>query len=201
MESSPSGLDIPRYTNITTRVTKDFPVNAWFLDKLATTRMMLQSFQITYQICLLINAQKILELGLGSEGISTYIFIEACKSTGGKVTTVEKRTEFNYDYGHFNTYDRNIWTLIHGDDMEMDFKDQFDVIFLDTDHEEGHTDKEFAKYHPLVRTGGYLMVHDTELPGVIKPLQRFMLNHDGEYEYSFVENWFPQLTILRKVYR
>ena len=193
-------MEIPRYTQITTRVTKDFPINPWFLEKLVTTRMMVQSFQLVYQLCLMINAKRILELGLGSEGLSTYIFIQALRETGGKLITVEKREEFNYNYGHFNTYDRNIWTLIHGDDLEMTFDEPFDMIMIDTDHEEGHTEKELAKYHPLLKKGGYLFLHDTELPGVINPMNRFMLNHPQEYELVYTENWYPQLSVLRKVY-
>jgi predicted O-methyltransferase YrrM len=201
LENLANSLEIPRYTQITTRVTKDFPITPWFLQKIQETKMMVGSFQLVYQLILLTNSRSILELGLGSEGISTYIFIEALKLTGGKLITVEKREEFNYNYGHFNTYDRNIWTLIHGDDLEVKFDEPFDMIMLDTSHEEEQTEKELARYHPLLRTGGYLLMHDTELPGVINPLNRFMLNHAQEYEIAFSENWYPQLTILRKVYR
>jgi cephalosporin hydroxylase len=61
---------------------------------------------------------------------------------------------------------RTGWTLIVGDDTDPDVAAQLpglvDLLFIDTDHAYAHTLAELDLYGPRVRSGGVIVLHDTE---------------------------------------
>jgi len=59
------------------------------------------------------------------------------------------------------------WTFHQGDDLILADTDllppELDLLFIDTSHRYQHTFDELAIYGPRVKTGGVILLHDTEL--------------------------------------
>jgi predicted O-methyltransferase YrrM len=53
-------------------------------------------------------------------------------------------------------------------------KESLDFVFIDGDHSEEASYKDFWNYYPLVKTGGIFAGHDIVLPGVEKSLKNFL---------------------------
>lgn len=106
-----------------------------------------------------IDARHVLELGTRS-GISTIAWLYALDGRG-TLTSVDlsERPDIG-DYDH--------WTFIQGDDEDPAIVRQVstptpDIIFLDTSHHWQHTRRELATYRWVVRPGGLIVCHDTEV--------------------------------------
>lgn len=50
----------------------------------------------------------------------------------------------------------------------------FDFVFVDGDHSEEQSYKDFTNFYPLVKKGGIFAGHDIVLPGVEKSLKKFL---------------------------
>jgi cephalosporin hydroxylase len=105
------------------------------------------------------NAQHVIELGTRT-GVSTVAWLYALEQTGGHLTSVDLDGKPPIgDYPH--------WTFIQGDDMDPAISaglEPADILFLDTSHHYEHTLRELHTYRWLVKPGGLLVCHDTELP-------------------------------------
>lgn len=155
------------------------------------------AYPIMYAIPVWIKAQKILELGIGSNAISTYIFLEALKVTGGKLISCDKA----YNQESYPDFDKNIWTCKNCDDMTLDYPaSEFDIVMIDTDHEKEHTKKELEKFVPCLKSGGFLYMHDTDQQQVKEAVLWFLETHtDLELFYHEFAKAKPQITIYRKL--
>jgi cephalosporin hydroxylase len=104
----------------------------------------------------------ILELGTRA-GNSTAAFLAAADAVDGHVYSVDVANPRCPDW--WRESDR--WSLHVGDDMAReayDFApDVVDVLFIDTSHGYQHTLDELRCFVPLVRPGGVVLCHDTEL--------------------------------------
>lgn len=113
------------------------------------------------------NATKVVELGTRS-GVSTTAWLYALEQTGGRLWSVDID-----DKPAIGEHDH--WTFIQGDDCTADvftqLPDDVDICFIDTSHAYKHTAQELALYRWLVRDGGVIVLHDTELaqPGDVGP--------------------------------
>lgn len=111
-----------------------------------------------------VNAKTVVEIGT-STGYSGLWFCLALESTGGKLTT------FEYDKGRAATARQHFQqagvssmvTIIEGDAHEnvKQLKGPIDVVFIDAD-KEGYVDY-LEKVLPLVRPGGLILAHNTQL--------------------------------------
>ena len=106
-----------------------------------------------------LNAQHVLELGTRT-GVSTIAWLYALEQTGGRLTSVDidARPPIG-DYDH--------WTFIQGDDLDptvVASLDQANIVFIDTSHLYEHTVAELNIYRWLVKPGGVIVCHDTQLP-------------------------------------
>ena len=106
------------------------------------------------------NCTKVLELGTRT-GVSTIAWLHALEQTGGHLWSVDIDTQPAIgSHPH--------WTYIQGDDMDPTVQAQlpepFDIVFLDTSHHYRHTKAELDRYQHMVRPGGLIVCHDTELP-------------------------------------
>lgn len=111
-----------------------------------------------------VNAKTVVEIGT-STGYSGLWFCLALESTGGKLTT------FEYDKGRAATAREHfaqagvsaMVTVIEGDAHEnvKQLKGPVDVVFIDAD-KEGYVDY-LEKVLPLVRPGGLILAHNTQL--------------------------------------
>lgn len=105
------------------------------------------------------NAQHVVELGTRT-GVSTIAWLYALEQTGGRLTSVDLD-------GKPPIGDHPHWTFIQGDDMDPAISSSLepcDILFLDTSHHFGHTLRELHTYRWLVKPGGLIVCHDTELP-------------------------------------
>jgi caffeoyl-CoA O-methyltransferase len=111
-----------------------------------------------------VNAKSVVEVGT-STGISGLWFCLALEKTRGKLTTFElDKTRASLARKHFKqagVEDRV--TLVEGDAHQTikDLRDPIDVVFLDAE-KEGYVDY-LNKLLPLVRPGGLILAHNTNM--------------------------------------
>lgn len=112
----------------------------------------------------LLEAQHVIELGTRT-GVSTIAWLHGLNQTGGRLTSIDidERPDIG-EYSH--------WTYLQGSDMDPAIFDQLEpaeIVFIDTSHEYEHTVAELFQYRWLVKPGGIMVLHDTELPSVGVP--------------------------------
>lgn len=105
-----------------------------------------------------LDAQHVIELGTRT-GVSTIAWLYALAKTGGSLVSVDldERPPIG-EYDH--------WSFIQGDDLDPFVIEQLepaDIVFIDTSHHYRQTAAELETYLPLVRPGGVICLHDTEL--------------------------------------
>ena len=107
-----------------------------------------------------LDAKTVVELGTRT-GVSTVAWLYALEQTGGRLISVD--IDAQPDLG---TYPH--WEFIQGDDCSPDvfsrMPSQADIVFIDTSHDYQHTVRELNLYRWVVRSGGRIVLHDTELP-------------------------------------
>jgi predicted O-methyltransferase YrrM len=104
------------------------------------------------------NARHVIELGTRT-GNSTIAWLYALERTDGRLTSVDLD-----ERPPIGRHDR--WTYIQGDDTDPKVIEQLspaDIVFIDTSHHYDHTCRELAIYRHLVKPGGLMVLHDTEL--------------------------------------
>lgn len=106
------------------------------------------------------GATSVLELGTRT-GVSTIAWLHALNGVG-------HLTSVDID-GCPPIGEHEHWTFIQGDDEDPAIIRQVaatapDIVFLDTSHHYQHTRRELAIYRWVVKPGGIIVCHDTELP-------------------------------------
>jgi cephalosporin hydroxylase len=105
-----------------------------------------------------LQARHVIELGT-RDGVSTIAWLYALERTSGRLTSID--IDPPPDIGPYPH-----WTFLRGDDCDPQVISQLepaDIVFIDTSHHYDHTRRELKLYHPLVRRGGRIVLHDTEL--------------------------------------
>jgi len=109
-------------------------------------------------------AKSVVEIGT-STGISGLWFCLALEKTGGKLTTFElDKTRASLARKHFKHAGVDgCVTIVEGDAHQnvTTLRDPIDVVFLDAD-KEGYVDY-LNKLLPLVRPGGLILAHNTDM--------------------------------------
>lgn len=103
------------------------------------------------------DAQHVIELGV-NRGNSTVAFLYGLEKTGGTLTSVDCSA---HDLGSWPR-----WEFVFGDDLDPDVIGRMtpaDILFVDTTHTYAQTVGELDAYWRLVRPGGLIVCHDTEL--------------------------------------
>ena len=106
-----------------------------------------------------LQAAHVIELGTRS-GVSTIAFLHALEATRGRLTSID--IDERPDIGEWDH-----WTFIRGDDLDPEITGDLepaDIVFIDTSHFYDQTIKELNVYRWLVKPGGIMVLHDTELP-------------------------------------
>ena len=106
-----------------------------------------------------LQARHVIELGTRT-GVSTIAWLWALNANGGHLTSIDidKRPDIG-EHDH--------WTFIQGDDLDpaiVSALEPADIVFIDTSHLYDQTVKELNVYRWLVKPGGVIVLHDTELP-------------------------------------
>ena len=110
-----------------------------------------------------LDAQHVIELGTRT-GVSTVAFLLGLETTGGRLTSID--IDERPDIGPFDSDTFDAWEFIHGSDLDPSIVgqlDEADLIFIDTSHAWAQTLQELYVYDRLVKPGGLLVLHDTEL--------------------------------------
>lgn len=128
-----------------------------------------------------LDATKVIELGTRG-GVSTVAWLYALQGRGHLWSVDLDPAPFDYPD----------WTFIEGDDCSdavlAQMPAEADIVFIDTSHAYDHTLKELEKYTPLVRPGGRVLLHDTELlypegigPSIPFPVKRAIETFCGRH--------------------
>lgn len=124
------------------------------------------------ELCIELNAQKVIELGVRA-GVSTVAWLHGLEFTGGHLWSVD------ISAGGSSLIPADRWTFIQGNDLDLEVLDRLpelvDIVFIDTTHSFEQTDKELRAYAPHVRSGGRIVLHDTQVehPELVDPLPAF----------------------------
>jgi len=106
-----------------------------------------------------LNAEHVIELGTRT-GVSTIAWLYGLEKTGGRLTSVDIDPAPNIgDWPH--------WTFHQADDLDprlLADLEPADIVFIDTSHHYRQTLAELHVYRHLVKPGGRILLHDTELP-------------------------------------
>ena len=108
--------------------------------------------------CIAMEAEHVIELGTRT-GVSTIAWLYGLHLSGGRLTSVD--IDPQPSIGEFDH-----WEFIQGDDLDPEVigrLDPADIVFIDTSHLYDQTVAELNTYQWLVKPGGVMMLHDTEL--------------------------------------
>jgi len=155
-----------------------------------------EHLQTLYMLTVELNLRNVLELGTRT-GESTTALISAIKKIDGKLTSVDidsceeakkKVRSLNLD---------KYWNFIQIDDLKLDWDEEIDHLFIDSDHSYEHVLSELQKFEPFVKHGGLITLHDTVTdPRVLKAIKEFISQRVDFRFYHFFNN--NGLVILRK---
>jgi cephalosporin hydroxylase len=113
---------------------------------------------VFFDLCVDLRASKVIELGTRG-GVSTVAWLYAMELLDGHVWSVD------VDPAPALSHAR--WTFVQGSDLNPEvFKalpDSADIVFIDTSHSYSQTSAELHLYATKVRSGGRIVLHDTEL--------------------------------------
>ena len=116
-----------------------------------------------YNVPKQIGAKTIVEIGAGR---STFALVAAANETGGYVTSIDiggRDTLNRVNNGARLMESEKRFTMITGsslDQPENSFPDNIDFFFWDSEHTLDLSRNEIARWFPIVRKGGVIMVHD-----------------------------------------
>ncbi len=105
-----------------------------------------------------LDAGHVIELGTRS-GVSTVAWLYGLSKTGGRLTSIDIDEPPDIRA-------HGCWEFIRGDDCTPEVLTQLDpadIVFIDTSHTYVHTLRELNLYRWLVKPGGRIVLHDTEL--------------------------------------
>lgn len=104
-----------------------------------------------------VKATHVIELGTRT-GVSTIAWLYGLQGRG-RLTSIDIDEQPAIgDHDH--------WTFIQGDDLDpwvLNRLDPAEIVFIDTSHFYDHTLAELDAYLPLVKPGGRIVLHDTQL--------------------------------------
>ena len=135
-----------------------------------------------------LNLKRVLELGV-CDGKSTIALLHAAQEIGGHVTSMDiedcpiaRKRVWSEKLTH-------LWEFIVGDDIEVEWNQPIDHLFIDTSHAYDHTVSELRKFAPFVVPGGLITLHDTiSFPGVRKAVMEFLEDNPGMRYYPYCHN-------------
>lgn len=106
------------------------------------------------------NARMILEIGVGPDATSAAVF--STTMGGGHLVSID------IDESRPDSYQRDViasrgatWTVVHGDSLTVEVPStRYDLLYIDGDHANDYPLKEFERFEPMVRQGGYIVLDD-----------------------------------------
>ena len=149
-----------------------------------------------YLLTIEFNLKKIIELGTRN-GESTIALLQAAHEISGEVTSIDINS---CSYAKNIINDLNLsdkWNFIQNDDLEIEWNQVIDHLFIDTSHTYEQTMAELKKYEPFVRSGGIITLHDmVGCPEVLIAINEYIQNREDIKFYKYFHN--SGLGILKK---
>jgi predicted O-methyltransferase YrrM len=143
------------------------------------------------------NLKKVLELGT-RDGDSTIAFLQLAHEIDGHVTSIDiencplarSRAE---KLGYLDK-----WEFIKNNGLSIEWTDEIDHLFIDSDHSYDHVLLELEKFEPFVKVGGFITLHDiSRLPEVLKAVTDYIKDKPHLRLYKYYNN--NGLGVIRKV--
>ena len=131
---------------------------------------------------------RMMEIGV-RHGVATLALLQACKETGGHLTSLEISDEFatvareRIEAAGLSDY----WTLVMGNSNDH-YSGPLDLLWIDGDHSYEQCKRDVENHAPQVRSGGYVLMHDAWNvlePGV--PVVIDEMRATGLYEICVLE--------------
>jgi len=145
---------------------------------------------ILYETAKKLNAQTIIELGVGG-GHSSLAFLAACAKTGGHLWSADIQPCFRARKTILDFHLSKFWTFIQQDSLKLArtlmIPAKADIIFIDTNHQYEQTRKEILFYEPFLRNDGVMLLHDSRnpgCPGVEQAIKWILQNHPAMFRYK-----------------
>jgi predicted O-methyltransferase YrrM len=139
-----------------------------YLDRLSRRSDIREYLPFLYETARSYPGVRVLELGT-RQGNSTLAFLAAAEAAGGHVWSCDIADVTRDPQGMLPWKGTPRWTFIRGDDMHPAVRAAlpggYDVLFIDTSHEYGHTLAELRACMPRLVPGGVALLHDTDLTG------------------------------------
>jgi predicted O-methyltransferase YrrM len=134
------------------------------------------------------HLKNVLELGT-RDGLSTLAFLEAAKTIGGKVVSVDidpcEAAKASVKKAGLEPY----WTFMLGNDLEIPWSTQVDHLFIDTAHTYEQTVAELRRFEPFVRPGGIITLHDSiSFEGVRRAIDEHIAGRSDLRGYRYFNN-------------
>jgi predicted O-methyltransferase YrrM len=134
--------------------------------------------------------ERIVELGTRS-GNSTLVLLEAARQIGGTVLSMDVQP-CHEARGRISAAGLEpFWTFWQANDLEVpaaEVPGPIDLLFIDTLHTYRQMKAELAKFGPMVRPGGWIVIHDyVAFSGLTEAVSEFVSQHYARFHfYPFV---------------
>jgi predicted O-methyltransferase YrrM len=131
------------------------------------------------------NLKNILELGTRS-GESTVSLVEAAKKINGTVTSIDINScpETETVIKKLNL--ENYWSFIKSNDLNVEWNEPIDHLFIDALHTYDQVTNELKKYEPFVTPGGWITFHDIiYCPPVLDAINDYIKNRTDLTFYKY----------------
>ncbi|MFX1451707.1 MAG: class I SAM-dependent methyltransferase [Promethearchaeota archaeon] len=154
-------------------------------------------FLLLFNITRELKAQHVVEIGLG-DGNSSLIFLLALKETGGMLSSIEVTPREKAIKRIRNAGLENYWNLIQGysqDVVSKLAKKPIDILLIDGKHSYNQCKLDYLLYSPLVKSGGYIIFHDSSNFLGVKKFAEEILQQKKECMFF---PWCNGIFVLRK---
>ena len=149
-----------------------------------------------YMLTVEFNLKKILELGTRN-GESTIALLQAAHEINGEVTSIDidSCSYAKNMISHLNLSEK--WSFIQNNDLDVEWNQVIDHLFIDTSHTYDQTIAELKKYEPFVKSGGIITIHDiVGHPDVLIAINEYIQDREDIKFYKYFHNF--GLGILKK---
>ena len=134
--------------------------------------------------------KEVVELGTRS-GNSTLVLLEAAKQIDGRVLSMDVQPCDEARQRVLAAGLESLWTFWQANDLEVpssEIPQPIDLLFIDTLHTYGQLKAELAKYGPMMRAGGWIVIHDyVAFSGLTEAVGEYVALHKAQVSfYPFV---------------
>lgn len=133
-----------------------------------------------------LNAKVVLETGT-RWGNSTRILASALAKTGGKLWTMDIDLPTNNWPSVYPPACPT--TFLHGSSLYLPWNQPIDLLFLDGDHTYAVVVRELEQFHPFMKPGGMILLHDTAHPEYREQIHAAMMQYCTNHNTPY---WFVQ---------